>query len=69
MCWVLLPPDTQAQGGDGKREAALIEMLIAMRAEARAQRDYARSDAIRDQLAGLGINLEDRADGTLWKTD
>ena len=65
----LLPPDTQAQGGDGKREAALIEMLIAMRAEARAQRDYARSDAIRDQLAGLGINLEDRADGTLWKTD
>ena len=63
----LLPPDNQAQASDGKREAALIEMLIAMRAQARANRDYARSDEIRDQLAGLGIALEDRADGTIWR--
>ena len=38
-----------------------------MRAQARADRDYARSDEIRDQLAALGIVLEDRADGTIWK--
>ncbi len=65
----LLGSDHQGRGSDAQREAALIDMLIVMRAQARAERDYARSDAIRDQLAGLGITLEDRADGTLWKLD
>jgi len=45
----------------------LIQILIDLRARARAQRDFARSDQIRDQLAGLGVVLEDRADGTVWK--
>ena len=63
-----LAPAADADGsGDGRREAALIEMLIDMRAQARAERDYFRSDEIRDQLAALGIVLEDRADGTIWK--
>ena len=63
----LAPPADADGSGDGQREAALIEMLIEMRALARAERDYARSDEIRDQLAALGIVLEDRADGTIWK--
>ena len=42
-------------------------MLIDMRAQARADRDYARSDQIRDHLAALGVMLEDRADGTIWR--
>ncbi|MCY3780941.1 MAG: cysteine--tRNA ligase, partial [Chloroflexi bacterium] len=63
----LVPAADYDESGDGQREAALIEMLIAMRAEARAERDYARSDQIRDHLAALGVVLEDRADGTTWK--
>ncbi len=63
----LVPAADHAEGSDGQREAALIEMLITMRAQARADRDYARSDEIRDELAALGIVLEDRADGTIWK--
>ena len=63
----LLGDEATDAGGDSQREAALIEMLVEMRAQARAQRDYARSDQIRDQLMALGITLEDRADGTLWK--
>ncbi len=63
----LLPAADDDAGGDSQREAALIDMLVDMRAQARAERDYARSDQIRDQLASLGITLEDRADGTLWK--
>jgi len=62
----LLPAETD-EGGDGQREAALIEMLIDMRGQARADRDYARSDQIRDQLAALGVMLEDRVDGTIWR--
>ena len=63
----LLPQMEAVEGGDGQREAALIELLVDMRAQARAERDYARSDQIRDQLAALGIILEDRVDGTIWK--
>ena len=64
-----LAPAESVEGGDGQREGALIELLIEMRARARADRDYARSDQIRDQLAAIGIVLEDRADGTIWRLD
>ena len=63
----LIPAVDVADSGDSKRESALIEMLIGMRAQARVDKDYARSDQIRDELAGMGIILEDRADGTIWK--
>jgi len=41
-----------------------IEGKIARRAQARAQKDFAGADAIRDELAGLGIVLKDNRDGT-----
>ncbi|MFC1464239.1 MAG: cysteine--tRNA ligase [Candidatus Brachytrichaceae bacterium NZ_4S206] len=50
-----------------EREAALIEMMIEMRNEARKAKDYARADAIRDRLAKLGIVLEDGPKGTSWR--
>jgi cysteinyl-tRNA synthetase len=56
-----------SDGGSAAREAALIEMLIQTRAQARADKNWAESDRIRDELAKLGVILEDRADGTLWK--
>ena len=46
---------------------AEIERLLAERLEARRKRDFARSDAIRDELAGSGILLEDTPQGTRWK--
>ena len=57
----------QERGGDGRREGGLIELLVALRAEARVNRDYAASDRIRDELAGLGVLLEDGPNGTVWR--
>ncbi|QPC84402.1 cysteine--tRNA ligase [Phototrophicus methaneseepsis] len=65
-------PDVTAEattGGNAEREGKLIEMLIDMRARARVDKNYAESDRIRDELAGLGVVLEDRSDGTIWKVE
>ncbi|MBO9361283.1 MAG: cysteine--tRNA ligase [Thermoflexus sp.] len=47
--------------------AELVQLLIELRAEARRQRDFARADQIRERLRALGILLEDRPDGTVWR--
>jgi len=44
-----------------------IEALVEEREEARRQRNFARSDEIRDELAAQGIILEDTKDGVRWK--
>lgn len=44
-----------------------IEALLAERVEARKNRDFARSDEIRDHLLSLNIILEDTRQGTRWK--
>jgi cysteinyl-tRNA synthetase len=49
--------------------AATIDELVAARITARQERDFALADAIRDGLRGLGITIEDTADGTRWHRD
>ena len=44
-----------------------VEALIKEREEARASKDYARSDEIRDELAEKGVAIEDTPEGTKWK--
>ncbi|MBC7814128.1 MAG: cysteine--tRNA ligase [Burkholderiales bacterium] len=61
--------DGAADSGSAQREAKLVEMMIAMRAQARANKNYAESDRIRNDLANIGITLEDRADGTVWRVE
>ncbi|HEX2094270.1 MAG TPA: cysteine--tRNA ligase [Longimicrobiaceae bacterium] len=47
--------------------AAWVEERIAERQVARRARDFARSDAIREELAGRGVLVEDTAQGPRWK--
>jgi cysteinyl-tRNA synthetase len=44
-----------------------IENLLNERTEAKKAKDFARSDAIRDELTALGISIMDMPDGTLWE--
>ncbi len=48
---------------------AEIEALIKERQEARAAKDFARADAIRDELAAKGIQLKDTREGVTWTRD
>src|SRR5690606_16407914 len=65
----IIPQTEVATGGNSQREAGLINLLLEMRKQARAQKNYAESDRIRDELTRLGVVLEDRADGTVWRVN
>ena len=62
-------PEQADSGASAEREEGLIRLLIDLRAQSRANKDWAVSDQIRDQLKVLGVALEDRADGTIWKLE
>jgi cysteinyl-tRNA synthetase len=64
------PLDPMWQPTSGGAEAtaldALVQSLITQRADARAAKDWAAADRIRDALTAAGITLEDTNDATHW---
>ncbi len=60
-------PEREEAGADAEREDGLVRLLIDLRNRARANKDWAAADTIRDRLKELNVVLEDRADGTIWK--
>ncbi len=61
-------PEAWLQGGDEDDiGAAEIEALVAERDQAKVDKNYARADEIREELAVQGVVLEDSRDGTRWK--
>ena len=57
-------------GGSEAREEAfgkVVDMLLEQRMKAKANKDWATSDMIRDQLAALGFEVKDTKDGFTWK--
>lgn len=63
----IIPDEAETTSASAEREAGLIQLLLQLRTEARARRDWATSDEIRDSLKALGVIVEDRADGSTWK--
>ncbi|MDX9688793.1 cysteine--tRNA ligase [Halopseudomonas formosensis] len=54
-------------GAAGRVDAAEVEALIQARLQARAEKNWAESDRIRDQLAEMGVVLEDSKGVTTWR--
>jgi cysteinyl-tRNA synthetase len=63
-----LDPAWKSAGTSAEASAldTLIQTMITQRADARAAKDWAAADRIRDAIAAAGIALEDTADGTHW---
>ena len=61
-------PEWADAGGDDLTEVVdgLVSLVLEQRTAARARKDWASADAIRDTLAGLGLKIEDTADGVRW---
>ncbi|MEE4186494.1 MAG: cysteine--tRNA ligase [Gammaproteobacteria bacterium] len=55
------------EGGDADISPAVIEGLMAERAAARAAKDFAAADRIRDELTAMGVVVEDGPDGPQWR--
>ena len=61
-----------AAGASAAREEAfgkVVDMVLALRAKAKADKDWATSDKIRDELAAAGFQVKDTKDGATWKLD
>lgn len=64
---ITLDPDEFLKYGSNEIDTAKIEELIAIRNNARKERDWAKSDEIRETLAVMGVEVEDTARGTEWR--
>ena len=63
-------PDTFLQSaGESDMAADAVEVLIAERAQAKLDKNFARADEVRDQLLTAGIVLEDSPEGTKWRRE
>lgn len=63
----LLQGDATVWAHAGAADTARIESLVAARATARASRDWTRADALRDELAALGVEVEDAGCESRWR--
>ena len=55
------------KGANDGVDVAKIEALIAARKEARAAKNWAESDRIRDELAAMNVVIKDSKEGTTWE--
>ena len=62
-------PEDMAQEVGGELVEGLMDILLDIRERYRAAKEWERADALRDQLAQLGVALDDRPEGTTWRLE
>ena len=61
--------NTSGTNNEAREEAygKVVDMVLSLRAKAKAEKDWATSDKIRDELAAAGFEVKDTKDGATWK--
>jgi cysteinyl-tRNA synthetase len=59
-------PEPEAQD---RLVSPLLALLVKLRAQLRKEKNFKLADEIRQELSGLGVTLEDRPDGTIWRIE
>ena len=62
-----LKQEAESSSSNDETLGKVVEMLLEMRTEAKANKDWATADVIRDKMAALGIEVKDTKDGFEWK--
>ena len=64
-----LQPQSAGANNAGREEAfgKVVDMVLELRAKAKANKDWATSDQIRDELAAAGFEVKDTKDGVTWR--
>lgn len=62
-------PEIFLRRGIDENEVAKIENLIAAREKAREEKNWLEADRLREELAAIGVVLEDSSDGTIWRKE
>lgn len=59
----------EGTAGGGDMLAKVVDMILAVRQDAKANKDWATSDKIRNELTAIGIRVKDRKDGVDWEIE
>ena len=63
----VLPPEAAAGSANLRPYEEAVDLLLQIRAESKAKKDWATSDLIRDRMAAMGFDVKDTKDGVEWK--
>ena len=59
----------EGAAGGSDMLAKVVDMILAVRQDAKANKDWATSDKIRNELTAIGIRVKDRKDGVDWEIE
>ena len=59
----------ESAAGGGDMLAKVVDIILAVRQDAKANKDWATSDKIRNELTAIGIRVKDRKDGVDWEIE
>ena len=61
-----LKAESQAEAGNSEVLSEVVDLLMKLRLEAKANKDWATSDKIRNELTAIGFDIKDTKDGASW---